>query len=426
MTRPERGDLLRWVLERQRFGVHLGLERMRQLLDALGRPDRAYRSVLVGGTNGKGSTAVVLAAALRASGERVGLTTSPHLVRFAERFAVDGAAVPDGAVREALARVRPDAERLGATFFEIVTAVALVLFADAEVDTALLEVGLGGRFDATNVVEPELSLITGVALDHVAVLGHTLERIAREKAGILRMGVPAWSGASGEALAALQGAARTRGVRLRLLEQETQLQVSDRGWEGLDLELRTPFGAVEVSTPLVGRHQARNVALALVGACELGVPLEVAALGAAEAHWPGRLERVRYRGRWLVLDGAHNPDAADALARALASLEGRVPALVLGVSEDKDVAGVASALAGVAERVVATRATSSPRAMAPEELGRIAGADAVAVDPPEALRLAARWAGPGGTVVVAGSLFLVGEVRALALGERADGGERWQ
>ena len=426
MTRPEPDDLLRWVFERQRFGVHLGLDRMRRLLDELGRPDRAFRSVLVGGTNGKGSTAAVLAAALRAAGERVGLTTSPHLVRFAERFVVDGAPLPDDIVLEALARVRPPAERLGATFFEIVTAVALLLFADAEVDTAVLEVGLGGRFDATNVVEPVLSLVTGVALDHVGVLGDTLERIAREKAGILRAGVPAWTGASGEALAALRAEAKVRGVRLRTLEQEVELQVLDRGWQGLELELRTPVGAVEATTPLVGRHQARNVALALVGASELGVPLEVAARGAAETHWPGRLERLRFRGRWLVLDGAHNPEAAAALARALASLEGRVPVLVLGVSAGKDVAGVASALAGVADRIVATRATSSPRAMEPAALGRVVGADAVAADPPAALRLAARWAGVDGTVVVAGSLFLVGEVRALARRERPDGGERWQ
>jgi dihydrofolate synthase/folylpolyglutamate synthase len=135
---------------------------------------------------------------------------------------------------------------------------------------------------------------------------------------------------------------------------------------------------------------------------------------------------LRYRGRWLVLDGAHNPDAAAALARALASLEGRVPALILGVSADKDVEGVVAALTGVADHLVATRASSSPRAMPPEELGRVAGADAVAADPAEALRIGMRWAGDGATVVTAGSLFLVGEVRALALGERADTGERWQ
>jgi dihydrofolate synthase / folylpolyglutamate synthase len=204
------------------------------------------------------------------------------------------------------------------------------------------------------------------------------------------------------------------------------IEVGDRGWNGLDLGLHTPFGAVEASTPLVGRHQVRNVALALVGAAELGVPLAVAARGAARTHWPGRLERLPYRGRWLVLDGAHNPDAAAALARALASLEGRVPALILGVSADKDVEGVVAALEGAADRVVATCARSSPRAMPPEELGRVAGADVVAPDPPEALRRALHWAGEGATVVIAGSLFLVGEVRALALGERADAGERWQ
>jgi dihydrofolate synthase/folylpolyglutamate synthase len=426
MTRPDSGDLLGWALGRQRFGVHLGLERMRQLLEALGRPERAYRSALVGGTNGKGSTAAVLAAALGAAGERVGLTTSPHLVRFSERFVVDGTPVHEDALIDVLATVRPAAERVSATFFEIVTAAALLLFAEAGVDTAVLEVGLGGRFDASNVVDPALSLITGVALDHVAVLGGTLEEIAHEKAGILRAGVPAWTGASGEALGWLQANAAKQGVALRALGREVEMSVVERGWQGLELHFGTPFGSLEAVTALVGRHQARNVALALMGAAELGVPLDVAGRGAAEARWPGRLERLRYGDGWLVLDGAHNPEAAAALANALTTLEGRVPVLVLGVSADKDVAGVGSALTGVAERTIATRASSSPRAMAPEVLARLVRADAVAADPAEALRLAMGWAGPDGTVVVAGSLFLVGEVRALALHERLEGSERWQ
>lgn len=426
MRRPDADALLSWLFARQRFGARLELDRMRALAERLGDPQAGYRSVLVGGTNGKGTTAAVLAGALRAGGERVGLTTSPHLQRVEERVAVDGRAVSEAAMAAALARIRPHADALGATFFEVVTAAAMLLFADAEVDTAVLEVGLGGRFDATNIVAPALSLVTGVALDHTAVLGGTLREIAREKAGIVRAGAPAWTGAEGEALRWLDAEARLRGVQLHALAREVGLQVTDLGWEGLRLELRTPLERLAVRTPLVGRHQARNVALALVGALELGVPAEAAVRAAATVRWPGRLERLAHGDGWLVLDGAHNPEAAAALARALRTLEGRVPVLVLGVSADKDVAAVAGALAPLAERVIATRAASSPRALAPDRLARVVPG-ATPVDGVEAaLGQARSWAGAGGTVVVAGSLFLVGEARALALSEPLEGRERWQ
>jgi dihydrofolate synthase / folylpolyglutamate synthase len=426
MTRPDPDDVVAWLMRRQRFGVRLGLDRMQDLLGALGHPERTFRSVLVAGTNGKGSTAAVLAATLVADGAHVGLTTSPHLRKLAERVVVDGAPVGDAALAGALQRVRGAAERLGATFFEVVTAAALLLFAEAGVDTGVLEVGMGGRFDATNVADPVLSLITGVALDHTAVLGDTVARIAHEKAGVLRPGRPAWTGAEGEALRCLRSEAEAMGASLRALEGEVEVQVTDRGWDGLELALTGPDGDLVVSTPLVGRHQARNVALALVGAMTMGVSASAAVQGAAAVRWPGRLERIPYRGRVLVLDGAHNPDAARALAVALESLEGSVPVLVLGVSADKDVAGVADALAGVAEHLIATRASASPRALAPAALARAAGASEAIEDVGEALERACRRAGPGGTIVVAGSLFLVGEVRALALGEAAEPGERWQ
>lgn len=426
MSGPDLSGILGWLQERQRFGLRLGLERMAALLATLDRPHSRFRSVLIGGTNGKGSTAAVLAAALAAQGERVGLTTSPHLQRLAERVVVAGAPVDDDELAAALARLRGPAERVGATYFEIVTAAALLLFAQARVDTAVLEVGLGGRFDATNAVEPVLSVITGVALDHVDVLGDTLAQIAHEKAGILRPGVTAWTGAEGEGLALLRQEARTRGARLRALASHVDLTLEGRGWDGLELRVAGPWGVTVARTPLVGRHQARNVALALAAAAELGVPPEVAARGAAAARWPGRLERFEVRGRWLVLDGAHNPEAARALAAALRELEGRVAVLVLGISADKDVRTVAAALTGMAERVIATRAASSPRALAPRELAPIIDADATAEQPSDALELALRWAVPGETVVVAGSLFLVGEVRALLLGAPLESGERWQ
>lgn len=426
MKRPDRGETLTWLFARQRFGARLGLDRMRALAGLLGDPQSGYRSVLVGGTNGKGTTAAVLAAALGLAGHKVGLTTSPHLQRVEERVAVGGRTVGEAALVDALARIRPHAERLEATFFEVVTAAALLVFAESAVDVAVLEVGLGGRFDATNIVTPALTLVTGVALDHTAVLGGTLREIAGEKAGILRPGVPAWTGAEGEALRWLRAAAEASGARLRALAEEAAVEVSDLGWEGLELALELPGQRLRVRTPLVGAHQARNVALALVGAAELGASEAAMARAAASTRWPGRLERLAVGGGWLVLDGAHNPQSATALARALEALEGRVPVLVLGISADKDVAGVVAALAPVADRVIVTRAAASPRALAPERLAEAVPGATVAGDLEEALARGRAWAGEGGTVVVAGSLFLVGEARALALAEPTEGRERWQ
>lgn len=426
MTRPEPDDVLSWLFARQRFGARLGLERMRALAASLGDPQAGYRSVLVGGTNGKGTTATVLAAALRQAGHRVGVTTSPHLQRVEERVVVDGLDVGEAALAGALQRIRPHADGLEATFFEVVTAAALLLFADAGVDVAVLEVGLGGRFDATNVVTPVLSLVTGVALDHMAVLGGTLREIAGEKAGILRPDVPAWTGAEGEGLHWLKAAADALHAPLRTLSEEVAVEVTDLGWAGLDLTLGRQGGRLRVRSPLVGTHQARNVALALVGAAELGADDDALARAAAATRWPGRLERLAVDGGWLVLDGAHNPEAAAALARALVALEGRVPVLVLGVSADKDVAGIAGALVPLAERVIVTRAAASPRALPPGRLAEAVPGAVVAEDLAEALARGREWAGEGGTVVVAGSLFLVGEARALALAEPAEGRERWQ
>ncbi|WP_045235329.1 bifunctional folylpolyglutamate synthase/dihydrofolate synthase [Deinococcus pimensis] len=399
-----------------------GLERTHALLARLGGPQDALRVVLVGGTNGKGSTAATLASVLAASGDPVGLFTSPHLTRFAERFrvGVEGppAELPTPVVLDALARVRPQAEAVGASFFEIVTALGVLLFAEGGVRTAVMEVGLGGRLDATNALDPALSVVTNVGLDHTEILGETVGLIAAEKAGILREGRVAVTGASGEALEVLRAAR----ADLRVLDEDARFSAHSLGWDGWEVTLQDGGGQVAFRTPLLGPHGARNAALAALAARTLGVAPGAVERGAPGTEWPGRMELLRVGARTVLLDGAHNPEGARALVTALRGLGvDRVP-LVFGAAADKDLSGLAEALEEVASEVVLTRAELSPRAADPHALAGLWRVPTrVAATPGEALSLL-----PEGLSVVAGSLYLVGEVRPLLLGERAEGRERWQ
>lgn len=357
----------------------LGLERMRELLDRLGAPDRALgRVVHVGGTNGKGSVVAMTAAMVRAAGLRVATYTSPHLSTVRERITIDGELVSEAAFAAAMERVRA-AGGDALTFFEQLTAIGMVVIAEAAVDVSVVEVGLGGRLDATNVVDPAVAVVTGVAMDHEAILGTTLAAIAGEKAGIWKPGRAAIVGASGEpaAVPVLVEAAERVGARVRVI---------DSAYVG-------PLA-------LAGDHQRRNAAAAIAACEELGV----SATGAlATVTHAGRMERVGD----VLLDGAHNPHGATALARALAGK----PVLVIAVSADKDARAIAGALRPAVGHIVATR-YQQDRAMPPEELARVIGTPHAAPDLASALALARTL---GSDIVVAGSLFLVGEARTLLL-----------
>jgi dihydrofolate synthase/folylpolyglutamate synthase len=388
----------------QPLAIRFGLERMVRALDALGRPDRAYPILHVGGTNGKGSTCAMAAAALRAAGHRVGLYTSPHLQAFEERIQVQGVPVPGAALAALVAEVRracpwhdaaPAGERL--TYFEFATLLGLLHFARERVGVAVVEVGLGGRLDATSAVLPRVTAVARVGLDHTQLLGDTVEAIAREKAGIFKPGVPAV--VHGEqppgALEVLREEAFRRGAPFRVAPRDHR-------------------GAVA----LRGAHQRTNAALAAEALALLDregvvVPPAAVAEGIATARWPGRLEEVG----GVLLDGAHNPDGAAALAAALPDLHpGRPVELVFGVLADKDHAAMLSALAPAVRRLHLV-APASPRARPPGELLALAGASgAVAHAHPsleEALACARAAAAEGGLACVAGSLYLVGEARAL-------------
>lgn len=384
-------ELLQRLLPARRFGMVLGTERMRALLDALGAPDRRLgRVVHVGGTNGKGST-VAMIAALVASHARVAAYTSPHLSSLRERIAIAGNPIAEAAVVAAADRVRA-AGGDGRTFFEQLTAIACVAIADAGVDVTVLEVGLGGRLDATNAIAAEVAVVTGVAMDHMDVLGDTLEQIAAEKAGIFKPGQRVVVGASGEPRAVpwLVAAAERAGA--------AEVTVIDDA-------------AIAAVPPLAlaGAHQRRNAAAAIAAVRALGLPIDRGAL--ARVVHPGRFEVIGD----VILDGAHNPHGAAALAQ-LVRERGERPVLVIAVSADKDVQGIVDALAPVARKVIATR-YQQPRALDPAQLAARFPAAEPAPDLASAL---ARARALGGPVLVAGSLFLVGEARVLLLGAPAD------
>ena len=430
--------MLEWLFARQRFGVKPGLGRVEALLSALGHPERAFKAVIVGGTNGKGSTASVLAETLHAAGKCGALFTSPHLSAFRERFVVDGEPLPDQAVEAALRHLKPEAEAVDATFFEIVTALACQLFADAEVDTAVLEVGMGGRYDATNALTPVLSMISNVSLDHTQVLGDTVEAIARDKAGIMRSGVTTLTTASGAGLRTLKEEAEAVGAKLTVLSPQRSSVTSDwtfavkrADWEGVSLELHTPSHRLELHSSLLGPHQGANVALAAAAGLTLGVPPPALQRGVARARWPGRLERLSYRGRTVLLDGAHNPAAAAALRDTLQGLALQRCALVLGVNADKDAAGVAAPLLELARHIIFTRSTLAPKALEPAALAALVPSTLtvraeVIADPLEALERALELAADPTPILIAGSLYLIGELRPHLTGTAGERLERWQ
>ncbi len=410
-------DLLEWLFARQRFGMKPGLERVRALLERLGNPQKSFQGVLVGGTNGKGSTAATLASILTASGARTGLFISPHLTEFSERFVVDGEPLADEAITAALEGIKPVAEALEATFFEIVTALGCALFAKADVDTAIIEVGLGGRFDATNALEPSLSLITGVSRDHTKILGETIEEIARDKAGIMRAGKLCLTGAQGDALRVLREEAARVGATLWAVGEEVGFEANHLGWRGLELKVEGPHGTSELHTPLLGAHQARNVALAAAAAAALGAEADAIERGVRATRWPGRLEPISYQNRTFLLDGAHNPEAAAALTRAVRDLGVERALLIFGVGADKEVGEVIAGLEPVTREVILTRARLSPRAATPEDLQAYWHVPTVLTQgPEEAVERALEKTRPGEVVLVAGSLYLIGEVRPRLLG----------
>ncbi len=391
MTWP---DALAWLYSTQRFGIKLGLENTRRLLDALGSPETACRFLHVAGTNGKGSVCAMLDAVLRAAGIRTGLYTSPHLIDFRERIKVDGAWIAAENAAALLTRIRDLAAGWdhSPTYFEIATAMALRHFADAGVDCAVLETGMGGRLDSTNAVRPLVSVLTPIALDHTQWLGTTLAEIASEKAGILKRGVPAVS------------APQEPEVREVLEAQAREA--------GCDLSFITTPIADAVRVGLKGGHQRENAALALAAIKAAGLPVAGAAIaaGLAGVEWPGRFQEL---GRF-VLDGAHNTHGIRQLIRTWREEFGdERPVVIFGALRDKDAAGMLDALAPLAGEFWFVPVSESARGRSPAELASECAAPCRCFD---SLDAALDAAADGRRCLVTGSLFVVGEALELLSG----------
>jgi dihydrofolate synthase/folylpolyglutamate synthase len=405
--------------------MKFGLRSTRLLLAALGHPHHAYPSLHVAGTNGKGSTAAMLASVCMESGYRTGLYTSPHLVRFTERIRVDGREIPEQAVAESTHTLIPLIERLHATFFEVVTAIAFRYFADERVDVAVVETGLGGRLDSTNVITPLVSVITTIGLDHSEYLGTSLTSIAREKAGIMKAGVPCVTGADQrQVLAVFRRSAARLGVRCHRAGELVQVEPAGGGKRGLRISGAT-MGEAVVVPGLHGEYQLANVRLA-AAVCELlmrrrrGSPLGRISRASVmrglrrtvrNSGIRGRFETVRTRGR-VILDVAHNPSAVRVLVSSIRKRGERNLPVVFGVMQDKDYRGMLQELGGVASVVVPVQpATSRALPLARLRAAAVAAGLRTAAGGTvrQGVRAGLELTGRSGTLLVTGSHYVVGE-----------------
>jgi dihydrofolate synthase/folylpolyglutamate synthase len=403
-------------------GIERGLSRVEKLLEALGHPERAYPSVHVTGTNGKGSTCAMIAQILREGGYRVGLYTSPHLERWTERIQIDGVEASEEALLKIAEKIWPVVEKEGATFYEVTTALALAEFARQSVEIAVVEVGLGGRWDATNVVHPIVTVITHVALDHTEYLGESRLEIAAEKAGILKKGIPLVTAESDpEILSLFQQKAEELGVPVRVHGVDFNTQ----GTSPQDFRFRGGrWSLKDLSMNLRGGHQLKNASVALA-VCEIldekGFPLSESAVrdGLSHTAWPGRFEIFEGTPP-IVIDAAHNPDGIEALLQALEPEFPRKPIVfVFGVSNDKPAAQMLSLLRGRSSKIILTQA-KNPRATDPTVLKTYYSRGVVEENVEAALKKAFEICSSEGVICVCGSIFLIGEIRRMFQGVAHD------
>ncbi len=427
-------ETLQYLYNLTKHGIKLGLKNTQNLLRILGNPEKQFNSIHIAGTNGKGSTARMLAKLLEASGYKTALFTSPHLVSFTERISINEAEITEEDVVRITGRIRDAIKDIGdlqPTFFEFITALAFYYFAENSVQWAVVETGMGGRFDATNVLMPEASVITDIGMDHSEFLGDSLEKIAFEKAGIMKESVPViTTSQKEEAMDVLKRRAEETGSKLYVYQRDffTENETEDRG-PYFDFYSKRPFEFTlkDIGLPIYGRHQIRNAALSLETLLVVSDPVrpepEVIIKALSDVRFPGRSDIRRINQRDVMFDGAHNQDASMALSRTLRGLidsgvyESVV--LVLGVMADKDIRGIIEPLVEVSDTLILTRASYERSASVQrlkETLSEIVGANGnlkvntIQTDTvEEALKEAERLTGERDLIVVTGSFYTAGE-----------------
>jgi dihydrofolate synthase/folylpolyglutamate synthase len=433
-------ETIQYLYNLQKYGIKFGLDNIRRLSRAFDQPHTAYGSIHVGGTNGKGSTSALIASILKHAGFRVGLFTSPHLVSFTERIKVDGLEITEHEVIDLAEEIRDvvarSEEDFSPTFFEVIVMMAFLYFERKQVDVAVFEVGMGGRFDATNIIAPLVSVITSIDYDHKEFLGETLQEIAREKAGIIKSGVPVVvSPQERETMEVIKQKAHGENAQLytfgeefwSFLKRETTSEIY------FDYHSSNPVEIRDIRLPLTGEYQMHNASVAIKAAVIALEQLQVGVLqnqrdriismirnGLAETQWPGRLEMI-HESPPIIIDGAHNPAAANALAKTLKRNyleEYRSLIIVIGIMGDKDARGIMEPLLPLASEVIFT-APQYSRAAAPETLSRIAQSLGylhvrIARTVKDAVAMAREQAGDNSCpslVVITGSFYTIGEAK---------------
>jgi dihydrofolate synthase/folylpolyglutamate synthase len=424
-------ETLKYLYGLQKFGIKLGLRNTRSLLASVGNPEREFPSIHIAGTNGKGSTAAMIASILQAAGYTVGLYTSPHLVNFVERIRVNGQSIEDRRVATYVLRLKPKVNELKCTFFEVTTAIAFLYFADVQVDIAVIETGLGGRLDATNVLQPLLSIITNIGLEHTEHLGRTLGHVAREKAGIIKQGTPCLVGElDHSARASTRDVATRRAAKLISATRISSFEIIQEDLSGIRLNLKTPkrvYGNLFVN--LGGKFQAENARLAVLAAELVGMdksrldrsgnrfvikPRHVCAgfrRIRQNTGFRGRLEVIRKKPR-VVLDVAHNAEAVHCLADSLESLSLRNLIVVFGVMKDKNFEEMIRTLSRVSAALIAVT-PKIDRALDARVIARVAQAFKMNVLNAgmvgKGIAMATQAAGKSDTILITGSHYVVGE-----------------
>ena len=422
ISQPEYDEAINWLYDLQFFGMKLGLSNTLALLDEIGNPHKKFKSIHVAGSNGKGSVCAFLTSILKESGKKVGTYTSPHLTHFGERITINGIPMTRTEVVKAIQHIRPRIEALRkkdiqCTFFEATTCMAFHHFARRRVDIAVAEVGMGGRLDSTNVIIPELAVITSISKEHSQHLGDTIEKIAGEKAGIIKKEIPVISSAEGKALTIIEHQCKIMNSKLHNIH-DNKLEISSAGLFGSSLK----FNALEFQIKLPGQYQAVNAATAVLAAQILGISKEHIQNGLAKTKWPGRIQVVR-KNPMIILDSTHNPGGAEALARFLKEQKMK-PILVLGMLEDKEVKPVAKALEPHSSKIFVSQPEYHRKMDAKELASHFSGKFDIISKLPDAIDKAMKIAKKNDISMITGSIFTASEALAhldhLRIGQMMD------